>query len=94
MESGTAVRYLKVHCTSEGTEQPHGLGQSALDDDTAAKNNTARSSHLRRYEALIVHGDKASTGRTKESRLRPEPFTHLGTGAQHAELLTQIITDR
>lgn len=63
MWSGNAVRYLKVQCTSVGTEQAHDLGQLPLVGSTAAKNNRTSSSHLRRYDAqllphsLIAHKD-------------------------------------
>lgn len=82
MESGTAVRYLKVQWTSVGTLQAHGLGQPPLVGGTAAKNNRAFSSHLRRYEAprahtLMLHGDEASAAQTRGTRLCPTPLTHL-----------------
>lgn len=55
------------------------MGQSPLVGSTAANNNRASSSHLRRYEAvqahtLIVHGDGASAVRTRGARFWPEPL--------------------
>lgn len=87
MDSGIAVRYLNVQCTSVGTLQTHDLGQSPLDGATAAKNNRALKSNVRRYEvlqahALIVHGVDASTVRTRGTRRGPELLTHLETQTQ------------
>lgn len=87
MGSGIVVRYLKVQCTSVGTLQAHSLGQSPLVGATAAKNNRAFNSHLRRYEALqahalIVHGDEASTAPARGATLCPEALTHLETRAR------------
>lgn len=55
MWSGTAVRYLKVQCTSVGMWQAHDVGQPPLVCSRAAENNRAFSSHGCRYEALQEH---------------------------------------
>lgn len=77
MESGIAVRYLKVQCISLGTLQMHALGQSPLTGAAAAKKNRSLSSHLCRYEALWAR--TLIVPKIETSTLYPEPWSRLET---------------